>query len=402
MREQLLIFYTPGQNAIEAQLLDSEGQAAASTWRGDLADLAPLAEGRRLQVIVPSEAVVMHRAELPVAHRSKARSAVPYLLEDQLLDDVENLHFAIDGQGALLDVAAVAHQQMQQWTQAFRQYDIQPQVMVPDVLAIPLHENSWSIWLEDERILVRTASHQGWACQWPYLETLLRQALAQSEDKPLQWQIYDHRSAAPASLDEILKPLAETMAIIHHDKVDKPHLLMAVNLLQEKPLNLLQGRYRYKQQLARLLRPWRYSLYGVATLLTLAVLASLVQYLDLVLEKSRVEAQIESTVQQYFPSIKSINFYQLEGRIKREASQLQKEGLKEGYFYMLQAVGRIVQSYPEMQLQQLNYQNNQLELHIATEQPARIDELLGRLRSSTGLKADAQVRDKLAVIKVRG
>ena len=79
--------------------------------RGALAELVSQAGNTRLMLVAPGEAITLHRIPLPGHKRALWARAVPYALEDQLIDDIETLHFAL-GQtpdGDSLPVATVDH-----------------------------------------------------------------------------------------------------------------------------------------------------------------------------------------------------------------------------------------------------------------------------------------------------
>lgn len=66
--------------------------------------LRPIHEVRLLQidattiVVLPTESSSLHEVELPLLSERKARSAIPYALEEQLAQNVTTLHFSFDRQ----------------------------------------------------------------------------------------------------------------------------------------------------------------------------------------------------------------------------------------------------------------------------------------------------------------
>ena len=63
--------------------------------RGSLSELAAQTMGARLLLIAPGEAITLHRVPLPSRKRSTWARAIPYALEDQVVEDIEALHFAL-------------------------------------------------------------------------------------------------------------------------------------------------------------------------------------------------------------------------------------------------------------------------------------------------------------------
>ncbi len=84
-------------------------------------------------LVAPGEAITLHRIPLPGRKRTLWARAVPYALEDQLIDDIEALHFALgqtpDGDG--LPVATVDHHVLRGWLETCAQAGLMPVAVIP-------------------------------------------------------------------------------------------------------------------------------------------------------------------------------------------------------------------------------------------------------------------------------
>nr|MDQ2696253.1 type II secretion system protein GspL [Pseudomonadota bacterium] len=87
---------------------------------GSLADLAARAGGLRPVLTAPAEAVLLTSARLPGRQRGTWLKAVPFALEDNLAEDVEDLHFAVGAPppGGEVPVAVVRHDDLRGWLSA--------------------------------------------------------------------------------------------------------------------------------------------------------------------------------------------------------------------------------------------------------------------------------------------
>ena len=99
---------TPQQQATWL-VVDARGAAAGPPQGGPLSLAAPRAAGRHVIVLVPGAEVLLTQPELPPAKAGKQlQQLVPYALEEQLAEDIEELHFAIgrrQGESARVPVA---------------------------------------------------------------------------------------------------------------------------------------------------------------------------------------------------------------------------------------------------------------------------------------------------------
>ena len=81
------------------------------------------AAGRHVCVLVPGTDVLLAEPELPVKAGTKLQQVVPYALEEQLAEDIDDLHFAIGkraADSATTPVAVVAHSLMDEWLDALQ------------------------------------------------------------------------------------------------------------------------------------------------------------------------------------------------------------------------------------------------------------------------------------------
>lgn len=132
------------------------GQASA------LADVPARVRQLRVTVWTPGTESLLTRARVPTRSRAKILQALPFALEDQLLGDPEAMHFAYapatDGE---LAVAVTARARVEAWREAFAQAQWRVAALCPITLSLPLHENAWSVGVDEQEILLRTGPYAG-------------------------------------------------------------------------------------------------------------------------------------------------------------------------------------------------------------------------------------------------
>ncbi|MEM7707040.1 MAG: type II secretion system protein GspL [Pseudomonadota bacterium] len=130
-----------------------------------------------LLVLVPGRDVTIARVVLPAGSRQRLRQALPFALEEQLVEDVDHYHFAL---GAKLDsgtwlAAAVARDRMTGWMDALAEAGLSPDVLLPEPLLLPTPtaEDQANVLLEDDRALVRVGAAQAFEANLSDLDVLL-------------------------------------------------------------------------------------------------------------------------------------------------------------------------------------------------------------------------------------
>ncbi|MEP9403260.1 type II secretion system protein GspL [Sphingomonas sp. VNH70] len=162
-------------------------------------------------LLVPSEAVLLLIADLPLPSAAKRLAALPFAVEDRIADPLEAVHLALGqavGDRRYL-VAVVRHGVMAQWIAIAGAAGIGGARFVPDSLALSAPVEGWSVELTGARALVRAADGTGFALPAPMLVAAWEAAgrpPVQATGDPLPDAMAGQGSAFPPA------PLAERVA----------------------------------------------------------------------------------------------------------------------------------------------------------------------------------------------
>ena len=135
--------------------------------RGPLSAAAETAAGRRVHLLVPGADVLITRVAVPATQRARAQAAIPWALEDRLVDAVESLHFALGRyhDSGEWSVAVVARRTLDAWLKRCAIAGIEPVSARPEPLALPAPAtDEWMALEEAGSVIVRTAEDGGFAC----------------------------------------------------------------------------------------------------------------------------------------------------------------------------------------------------------------------------------------------
>ena len=115
-------------------VVDGNGARRSPPVTGPLAEAAKDVGDRSVIVLVPASSVLTTAVDIPIKAGARLRAALPYALEEQLADDIENLHFAAGQRSddGLLTASVVAHSQMQEWISALDDAGIAATQVIPE------------------------------------------------------------------------------------------------------------------------------------------------------------------------------------------------------------------------------------------------------------------------------
>lgn len=368
-------------SADEAEWLRPDGEVQ----RGPLADLSSQSDGARQILVAPSEAVTLHRLALPSRKRSTWARAVPFALEDYLVEDIETLHFALGGavDGGYLPVAVVDRILLSAWLETCDQAGLTPAVVVPDPLLLPWQNDEWSVLLEARRALVRTGRWEGFATERDNLALLLAQALAEAgETKPRRLRVW----GAPAT------ELAETeVELSPEDTPIEPLALFASGYQPATVLNLLQGGYSRQAHWGRWLRPWRAAAALAGMTLLVQIAGQVYDHWRLQREVTALRTEIERTFKDALPEATRIvnPKVQMETRLR----ELAPSG-GSGFLELLYQGAQPLAHFPNVTLRGLGYRDGQLDLALEGGDPAVLDRLRQQFERQPGLRMDMRTTQR--------
>ena len=368
-------------SAEEAEWLRPDGEVQ----RGALADLSSQGDGARQILVAPGEAVTLHRLALPSRKRSTWARAVPFALEDYLVEDIETLHFALGGavDGGYLPVAIVDRTLLSAWLETCDQAGLTLAAVVPDPLLLPWQNDEWSVLLEARRALVRTGRWEGFATERDNLALLLAQTLAEAgETKPRRLRVW----GAPAT------ELAETgIELSLEDTPSEPLALFASGYQPATVLNLLQGGYSRQAHWGRWLRPWRAAAALAGMTLLVQIAGQVYDHWRLQREVTALRTEIERTFKDALPEATRIvnPKVQMETRLR----ELAPSG-GSGFLELLYQGAQPLAHFPNVTLRGLGYRDGQLDLALEGGDPAVLDRLRQQFERQPGLRMDMRTTQR--------
>ena len=256
-------FEIDGGSTVDWLLLD-QNETPLLQESGPLADIAAEIDGYsddlEVYVFVSSSTLLLTEASLPTSQVRQIRQALPFVIEESIADDIEDVHIATPEplpKDQLIPAAVVRHQLMVHWLDVLYSSGIEVNALIADVQAIPLQENHWTVFCTDHHLYVRTGDYLG-----------LKAPIADAEIL-LTGLINDQQNSGAGTLPSILVLSSNTSTLGSHKAkaiasllqkrfenievtsgiYDESHLQIMANTVssQQPAINLLQGGYTLKK-----------------------------------------------------------------------------------------------------------------------------------------------------------
>lgn len=316
----------------------------------------------RVHVWTPPSATLLTRTTLPTRSRAKIQQALPFALEDQLIGEPDQLHFAYRIlEDNSLAVAVTARERVQAWNSHLNAAGLQSSSLCPAELALPYDDSSWTVAFREEEIWVRTGIASGFACQASVRTPPPQLLMALHEARAIQ--------SAPQNLT-ILQPPAG---------FDKNTWATELNLSVQAQnqdfwssdhdfapaLNLLQGSFAsssHMKELAPALRP-------AAIMLAVWVIGSigfdLWEWWQLKRTSENLRQEMTSLFRRSFPDAQVVQDPALQ--MQRLVSDMRGKSGKASTADLLPLLGNIapvIQASPQLKLRGMQYGDSRLILDV--------------------------------------
>lgn len=352
MDEKLIIRLDADPTAkVEWMTLDNRGQLTHGPERSSLADLSQFSQTHTIVVLIPALDVLLTEVTMPKMSTLRMRKAVPFVLEEELIEDVAELHFALGkpNPAQMVTVAVIKRNKLQNWLSLLQAANVPPAVLLPETLAIPYQADSWSVFLENDVALVRSGLTQGFATDAGNLVKALQLSTAGMAKSPTL-QIASSTNLAA----ELLVELKNQTGLGIITNATPTNFLSGSTNVAIAELNLLQGDFQPKQVLTESKQKWRKVGYLAAIALALWLVNPLLQYSVVKLQQWFVNHKIMRIYQQLFPNadVSGIDIHQ---RIIREMQRLQDQQTGGAFLDLLARVGAIVKKFPNAEIKSLIY-----------------------------------------------
>ncbi len=340
---------------------------------------------------VPSDTVRLFTRAIAADEAKHLSKALPYLMEDEVIDDVDELHFAYQPIGDELYLIAIAsNEQMQAWQAVLP--DGWEGHWLPEALLLPWQPGEVCVVIESDSAIVRLGEWTGTRIECSLLSPLL----ASLDVEPGAIVLYgqqqtDDTNAVPEHLHHLVQ-------------WRQGNLGSALLLAQEAPaFDLRQGRFAPQLPLGRWWRLWQRVAIAAGVALVLQLGADIAQYQRLKADNTRIRQAIQDSYRQANPRGAVVD---VEKQLDRQIAEFNPSSSAVAFTPLLAAITASLAEQGAISLSTLNFSasSGEVRLDLMAEDFAAVEalrQLLGRrgldATLETSSSRDEQVRARLRI-----
>jgi general secretion pathway protein L len=367
-------------------VVDPRGNAVGPPQSGPLSLAAPRTAGRRICVLVPGNDVLLAEPDVPTKAGTKLAQVVPYALEEQLAEDIDDLHFAIGKRApdsSRTPVAVVARSLMDEWLTLLRSSGIEPEAMYADSDLLPVNPGQSVALLEEDVIVVRPPGGSPVTLPADALDEALEIAQSSGSEGagagrglilytgPAEWHQHSARVEALRERFDGIKIQLLTSG---------PLALFGQQLPQGAPINLLQGTYAQTTSRAVGWAAWRVAVMLLIGLVGLHVAGKAAQLSLLKRNEHKLDTSINEVFHSAMPGEQSTS--EPRKKMEKRLADAVASSSAGGLLSALEALAQAHGTAPTTSIQALNFHDGSMEMRMTAPDATSLDHVTQWLKSN--------------------
>ena len=377
----------PSQQDAEWLPIDEAGFATGPRQSGPLEAATAACAGARVIALAPATQILLAEPELPPGSGAKLARAIPFALEEQLTEDIDQLTFAV-GRRSLrgtTPVAVVSRSIMQAWMAALSQAGIDPLALYADVSLLPENPGQTVLWLEGDRLGVRRPDGLPVMVEMtPVTEAL---AITGVLDVDAAALLYVTAADWSRVQDEIEPALARFTSLNVQVLPDGPLPWFARQLAATGAINLLQGEFSRSTDYGSQWRLWRSAAMLAGGLLVAHVAVQALQ----IRQANRQTAATDQQIAQVFAAaMPSETMRDARRQMQERLDKIRKaQGGPENFLRMAQALSGAGSALSQIDIEGLSFHEQTMDMKVSAANVQALATLTQSV-AKQGLSAEIQ------------
>lgn len=347
-------------------------------------DLAAAAAGRHVALVVPAADVALFAVQLPPGSEQRQLQLVPFALEEQVSEDLDQLHFAIgarDGNSGLVPVAVADRERMGQWLSQAAALGLRPKALYAESDLAPQLPGHVTLLLAGEQLILR--NDRGRPLAFPADDPQLALAALLGADGDLGTvHLAIYSSPEDWSRHEAALEQLRTLVASFRVQLFTSGMLgvYAQAIGDSAPVNLLQGAFKQQSPAANHWQRWRTAALLLLGLLLLHAAGTLWEVRRQSQESARLDDEISRVYGTIFPG-------QSPGPAPRRAIEARLQEVAGGagqngeLMPLLAALSAARQNVPSARLESVSFKPGTLQLKVSAPDAATLEQYSQALRA---------------------
>lgn len=406
MADYLVVRLGPGaDDAAQWIMVDDNGTRRGAPRSGALEEAAADIGNSPVIVLVPAANVLTTSVDLPIRGGARLRSALPFALEEQLAENIEDLHFAAGDRrdDGTRPVAVVAKRVMDEWLVRLADAGLEPVRMVPESFGLAKIPGTLSMLLADDCVMFNDGGDIQFVMEAVKPSDMLvatgvlgeRDSTDEAEtDGAGHLLVYCGPDDEQRLSHEWIALRQELSSVDVHVLPDGALPRLAVTVASGAGVDLLQGAYSARTDYSAHLKPWRKVGVLLIGLMVVGFAAKGVDYFKLSKEEQVLQAQFAEEYRQVRPG----DNREILDPVSAVRSVRQSLGGASGpqvFLPSLRQLGEALADNPDARIETISYRAGVIDIRVNSPDVATLDNIQKAVGASGLYRASIQSTDQV-------
>ena len=345
-----------------------------------------MAKGRKVVVFAQGSAIQTATHMIPVRGRQKIMQAIPFTMEEDLIGEPDQFHFAIPARTPdnNIPICAISRQRIESILEDLKSQHVHPHVIVSDCLSLPWQEHQWTIMIEDQESQVRTDQYAGFSVDSDNIETYVQMALDEAgESAPSKIIILNYSSQDHSDLQQ---QLGTDQIEIHYSSPREEVVHVLAEAWEDDGINLLQGDYAARKIRNKAWGKWIPAFALLLIVLALKAITGFIDFQKLSSETAKLDTQIKQVFKRTLPNVKRM----VNAKVQMQQRLRELSGgtsASSGFLPMMAKLAPSLQQQKRAALKGINFREGRLDIDMTIDSLQSLEKLKQAI-TSQGLNID--------------
>lgn len=336
---------------------------------------------KEIVLVLSGQQVYLSNVDLPNANLNQLQKAAPFALEEELAQDIEQLHFTFGTivKNQTVSVAVIDKTFLSTCISKFEAVDLSIQACYTAPLLFPHKPFNWTCAVQNETAFIKINNAAGFTVPTQHLLAFIESQLGIATMRPQSIQYYRF-----SSQEISLPPAFAEIPVQTIEKNADDFFPMLAEQIQKNQcgINLLQGQFKAAKKTNRVKKAWLLAGACCAIWILVSIVSTCVSSIYYNKQHAKLTQQIDAIYMRIFPEATAI--VSPKTRMERELQKYQQGNNDAGFLSMLEKLGPIIKNANYIVVKQLAYHNQTITLNLQTRSFEELQRFSDALKT-TGL-----------------
>ena len=351
--------------------INDSGEFLDSVSKGNISEIDIGNKQNSVIVILPGEEIHHAVLTLPIKSEKKLTKAIPFAMEDRLADEIEKTHFAHKRlNNDLIQICAINTSKLKAFLETLKSNNIHASAITSDALCVPKIEKTITLLIDSSRIHINNGFDKVFTFE--SIDIINAVNIVNKDNNIRDIQIFINKE------DESL--------LNKFDQLRESFRNVDVNILQNGPfqkysqvivnhnyIDLLQGKYKDKKDIAQIFKPWRKTASLFLLFVSLLLINNLLNIYSLNKYERELSVKFLNQYKYFNPRADNVSDpLRIISSIKNNNIEITDES---SFIEGLSFISDAIKNNNNASLSSINFQNNNFNIRLQTPNVSILDSI---------------------------